>query len=99
MANPPEQNASRRPEARKAPRPRRPGGSSGSPHPEGPTSFRERLRRDRFLFVLCLGFLFFATAAFALGWRVLGEPVLLLLAVMLVPPAFLLFYLRDSSPA
>lgn len=75
------------------------GRRSPSPHPDGPTSFRDRLRRDPFLFAMCLGFLFFATAAFALGWRILGEPVLLMLAVISIPPAFLLFYLRDSRPA
>jgi hypothetical protein len=62
-------------------------------------SFRARLRRDPFLFLLCLLFLVFTTCAFAVTWRLLGDPVLLALAILSVPPAFLLFYLRDSSAA
>lgn len=48
---------------------------------------------------MCVGFLFFSTSAFAVGWRVLNDPILLVFAVLSVPPAFVLFYLRDGAPA
>ena len=57
---------------------------------------RERLRRDPFLFVLCLGALAFCTWAFALTWWVTGGLVPLALALASIAPALLLFYLRDA---
>jgi hypothetical protein len=59
-------------------------------------SFRERIRRDPFLFALCLGFMAFTTWSLAVSWRLLNEPVLLALTVSTIPPAFYLFYLRDG---
>jgi hypothetical protein len=41
-------------------------------------------------------FLAFTTWALAVSWRLLGDPVLLALAIISVPPAFYLFYLRDN---
>jgi hypothetical protein len=55
------------------------------------------LRRDPFLFVLCLGAVGFITWAFALTWWVTGGMIPLALALVSVPPAFVLFYLRDAS--
>ena len=81
----------------------RPGGNRPrSPDERGARprySFRARLRRDPYLFILCLLFLAFTTSAFAVSWRLLGDPALLALAILSVPPAFLLFYLRDGSAA
>jgi hypothetical protein len=57
---------------------------------------RERLRRDPFLFMLCLGALAFITWAFALTWWVTGALVPLAVALTSVAPAFFLFYLRDA---
>ena len=57
---------------------------------------RDRLRRDPFLFVLCLGALAFVTWAFALTWWVTGGVIPLALALVSVAPAFFLFYLRDA---
>jgi Flp pilus assembly protein TadB len=57
---------------------------------------RERLKRDPFLFLLCLGALAFMTWAFALTWWVTGGVVPLALALACVAPAFFLFYLRDA---
>jgi hypothetical protein len=57
---------------------------------------RERLRRDPFLFMLCLGALAFVTWAFALTWWVTGGVVPLALALASVAPAVFLFYLRDA---
>ena len=57
---------------------------------------RDRLRRDPFLFVLCLGALAFVTWAFALTWWVTGGFIPLALALVSVAPAFFLFYLRDA---
>ncbi|HLZ28798.1 MAG TPA: hypothetical protein VKV73_15895 [Chloroflexota bacterium] len=57
---------------------------------------RERLKRDRFLFLMCLGALAFLTAVFALTWWVTGGFVALALALASVIPAFFLFYLRDA---
>ena len=62
-------------------------------------SFRNRLRKDRFLFATCLAFLSFTTWAFAISWRLLGDSSLLGLTVASFAPAFYLFYLRDSSTA
>jgi hypothetical protein len=60
------------------------------------TGVRERLRRDPFLFMLCVGALAFLTWAFALTWWVTGGVVPLALALASVAPAFFLFYLRDA---
>jgi hypothetical protein len=60
------------------------------------TGVRDRLRRDPFLFMLCLGALAFVTWAFALTWWVTGGVVPLALAFVSVFPAFFLFYLRDA---
>jgi hypothetical protein len=57
---------------------------------------RERLRRDRFLFLTCLALLGFMTWAFALTWWVTGTVALLALALASIAPAFYLFYLRDA---
>ncbi len=59
-------------------------------------SFRERLKRDRFLFALSLSFLAFTTWALAITWKLVGDPLLLVLTILSVVPAFYLFYLRDS---
>ncbi len=87
---------------KRAPRARKPSaGSRGrgrTAQPAGQSSrFRDRLRRDPFLFALCLGFLAFTTWALAVSWRLLGDPSLLALTVLSILPAFYLFYLRDSS--
>jgi hypothetical protein len=66
------------------------------PHNGRGTGLRDRLRRDPFLFVLCLGALAFITSAFALTWWVTGGVVALALALVSVAPAFFLFYLRDA---
>jgi hypothetical protein len=58
---------------------------------------RDRLKRDPFLFVLCLGAVAFITWAFALTWWVTGGTIPLALALVSVAPAFFLFYLRDAS--
>ncbi len=58
--------------------------------------WRERLRRDPFLFLLSLGGLAFVTWAFALTWWVTGSVVPLALALASILPAFGLFYLRDA---
>jgi hypothetical protein len=62
----------------------------------GSGGLRERLRRDPFLFVLCLAALAFITWAFALTWWVTGGLIPLALALASVAPALLLFYLRDA---
>ncbi len=59
-------------------------------------TIRERLRRDRFLFAMCLGFLAFTTWALAVSWRLFGDPMLFALMIASVVPAFYLFYLRDG---
>jgi hypothetical protein len=55
------------------------------------------LKRDPFLFLLCLGALAFITWAFALTWWVTGSTGLLALALVSVAPAIFLFYLRDAQ--
>jgi Flp pilus assembly protein TadB len=60
------------------------------------SGLRERLKRDRFLFLLCLGALALLTAVFALTWWVTGGVVALGLALASLVPAFFLFYLRDA---
>ena len=57
---------------------------------------RERLKRDPFLFLLCLGALAFMTWAFALTWSVTGGVIPLALALACIAPAIFLFYLRDA---
>jgi hypothetical protein len=57
---------------------------------------RDRLKRDPFLFLLCLGGLAFMTWAFALTWWVTGGVIPLALAVACIVPAVFLFYLRDA---
>jgi hypothetical protein len=57
---------------------------------------RERLRRDRFLFLMCLSLLGFVTWAFALTWWVTGAVGALAVALVSVAPAVYLFYLRDA---
>jgi hypothetical protein len=57
---------------------------------------RERLKRDSFLFVLCLSGLAFITWAFALTWWVTGGLIPLALALASLAPALFLFYLRDA---
>ena len=57
---------------------------------------RERLRRDPFLFVMCLAGLAFLTWAFAMTWWVTGATAPLALALVSVAPALYLFYLRDA---
>ncbi|MDQ3809545.1 MAG: hypothetical protein M3336_04575 [Chloroflexota bacterium] len=59
-------------------------------------ALRERLRRDAFLFVLCLTGLGCLTLAFAMTWRVTGATAPLALALVSVLPALYLFYLRDA---
>ena len=76
---------------RGSPRQTRPPASNGRG-----AAVRERLRRDPFLFVLCLGALAFITWAFALTWWVTGGLIPLALALVSVAPALFLFYLRDA---
>jgi hypothetical protein len=57
---------------------------------------RERLRRDRLLFLTCVAFLGFVTFAFALTWWVTGAVAALALALASIAPAMYLFYLRDA---
>jgi Flp pilus assembly protein TadB len=79
----------------RAPR-RSPRAKSVPPRNARPSGIRERLKRDPFLFLMCLGALAFMTWAFALTWWVTGGVVLLALALASVAPAFFLFYLRDA---
>jgi hypothetical protein len=57
---------------------------------------RERLRRDPFLFILCLSGLAFVSWAGAMTWWVTGATAPLAVALASVAPAFYLFYLRDA---
>jgi hypothetical protein len=75
-----------------APQPPRPGSSTA----RGSARVRDRLKRDPFFFLLCLGTLAFLTWALALAWWVTGGPVPLALALVSILPALLLFYLRDA---
>jgi hypothetical protein len=77
--------ARRNTRARRAPPPRTPRGI-----------LRDRLKRDPFLCMLCLGGLAFLTWAFALTWWVTGGWVALALALVCVAPAIGLIYLRDA---
>jgi hypothetical protein len=63
---------------------------------KGSAALRERLRSDRFLFVLCLAGLGFVTWACAMTWWVTGATAPLAVALASVVPAFYLFYLRDT---
>jgi len=70
-------------------------------HPSAPPgksggSLRDRLRRDPFLFLVCLGGLAFVTWVFAVTWWVTGSVVPLAFALASIAPAFVLFYLRDA---
>jgi Flp pilus assembly protein TadB len=60
------------------------------------SGLRQRLKRDRILFLLCLGVLALLTAAFAVTWWVTGGVIAMALAFASLVPAFLLFYLRDT---
>ena len=96
------ERSSQRPTRSRQPGPRRSTGSARAPSPGsrpgsgrgGP--IRERLRRDPFLFVLCLAALAFITWAFALTWWVTGGLIPLAIALASVAPALFLFYLRDA---
>ena len=66
------------------------------PPPKGAAGVRERLRRDPFLFVMCLAGLAFLTWAFAMTWWVTGATAPLALALVSIAPALYLFYLRDA---
>ena len=68
-----------------------------TPPPGRGAALRDRLRRDPFLFVLCLSALAFVTWAFALTWWVTGGVIPLALALVSVAPAVFLFYLRDAG--
>jgi len=70
--------------------------SPSAPPRKSGGGWRDRLRRDPFLFLLSLGALAFVTWAFALTWWVTDSVVLLALALASIAPAFFLFYLRDA---
>jgi len=69
---------------------------SAPARPARGSGIRQRLKRDPFLFLLCLAVLALLTAAFALTWWVTGGIVALGLALASLVPAFFLFYLRDA---
>jgi hypothetical protein len=93
MSDPGKQSSrARQPGPRRSARPTRNAPQSNSPG----SGLRDRLRRDPFLFTLCLGALAFITWAFALTWWVTGGFVPLALALASVAPALFLFYLRDA---
>jgi hypothetical protein len=84
-------------------RAKRPGTRRTSRHTNAATArngrgalIRDRLKRDPFLFLLCLGALAFMTWAFALTWWVTGGVMPLALALACLAPAIFLFYLRDA---
>ena len=92
------ERSGQRPSRTRQPGPRRstrPARTAPSRNGRGP-GWRDRLRRDPFLFLLCLGGLAFITWAFALTWWVTGGLIPLALALASVAPAFFLFYLRDA---
>ena len=93
------QRSSQRPTRSRQPGSRQTPGSTRAPGPgpkRGGGAIAERLRRDPFLFVLCLGALAFITWAFALTWWVTGGLLHLAIALVSVAPALFLFYLRDA---
>jgi hypothetical protein len=59
-------------------------------------NLRARLKRDPFLFLLCIAALAFTSWAFALTWWVTGALAPLVVALIAVGPAIGLFYLRDA---
>ena len=63
------------------------------PRPERP-SWRERVRRDPFLFGLLLVALGFTTFAAAVTWWYFRDPVLLIITITLALAAILLFRWR-----
>jgi hypothetical protein len=72
----------------------------GDPRREPSKSFFVRLREDVFVFGMCLVFLAFTTWALAISWWLMKDPVLLVLTVASLAPAFYLFYLRERpAPA
>jgi hypothetical protein len=85
-----------RPTRSPQPGPRRSTTRTTPPGSSRGTGLRDRLRRDPFLFVLCLAALAFITWAFALTWWVTGGLIPLALALASVAPAMFLFYLRDA---
>ena len=94
----PERPESRPPRARRTATRRPARQAPQTPQPTGRgAAVRERLRRDRFLFVSCLALLAFITWAFALTWWVTGAVAPLAVALFSVAPALYLFYLRDSA--
>jgi hypothetical protein len=89
------QRPGQRPTRTRQTSPRQTGGRPPTPSGRG-GAVRERLRRDPFLFVLCLAALAFVTWAFALTWWVTGGVLPLALALASLAPAIVLFYLRDA---
>jgi hypothetical protein len=93
----PEQPGPRPARARRQPSSSRRAPRTGRPAPNGGRDpVRDRLRRDPFLFTLCLVGLGFLTSAFALVWWVIGGLLPLALAIASVAPALYLIYLRDA---
>lgn len=93
----PEQPGSRPARARRpASPPKRTVRGRGPAPGSGPEPLRERIRRDNFLFALCLVGVSVLTWAFALVWWIIGGVLPLALAVASVAPAVYLFYLRDA---
>jgi hypothetical protein len=92
------ERSGQKPNRARRPGPRRSTRHSAAPPTDrrGGTGFRDRLRRDPFLFLLCLGALAFVTWALALTWWVTGGVVPLALALASIAPALFLFYLRDA---
>lgn len=58
-----------------------------------------RLLRDPIFFLICLAFLGFLTVSLAITWWLFGDLLLLVLAVLSLPPAFWLFYVREQALA
>jgi len=83
-----------RPSRQRQPSPRPP--RTPAPPDSRGAAIRERLRRDPFLFILCLAALAFVTWAFALTWWVTGAVIPLAVALASLGPAIFLFYLRDA---
>ena len=87
----PKPTRARRPATRRSTKP-----APSVPPSKGGGGLRDRLRRDPFLFLLCVGALAFVTWAFALTWWVTGSVVPLAFALASIFPAVFLFYLRDA---